>query len=280
MTNPSDQMGQSPGSDPATEIQRAVDEAGKRVAETMASLTADMQRAVLSAVSQESRRSELALSADDEETVGSALTSEELAAERRREELEAQALPAVRQVAEKWAGTAALLFTALGFAALIQGRRQIQGLASGFEEVAAGFLLVAFALALCSIVVAALAAQGTSPARALDRTLGDLLTFERDQLRSAERLMLLSRWLAGAAVILVLAGISLLFYAPSDAEGDGPRVLAVTESGSLICGTLTEQTPSRTLRIDPGGSAPAQTVDARKAITVTAVPSCPGPEAP
>jgi hypothetical protein len=63
-----------------------------------------------------------------------------------------------RDTPEKWAATTAVLFTALGFVAIIQGRKQIDALASGYRVWDAVSFLVGFAVAVLSIVLAAWAA--------------------------------------------------------------------------------------------------------------------------
>ncbi|MDQ3881122.1 MAG: hypothetical protein M3295_08630 [Chloroflexota bacterium] len=207
--------------------------------------------------------------------VGERVPQVERAASRRRRQLQQEALPAVRATAEKWAATTAVLFTALGFATIIQGRKQIRGLASGYEDLTAGVFLAAFALALISILFAAWAAQGASPLRALKLPDERMLDYESARARAVGKWLGASRLLSALAIVGVLTGLGLLFYAPSDDSADGPQVLVATRDGNLICGILISESDAGEFVIDPGRNEPRSVVRADTALTVTAVNACP-----
>jgi len=210
------------------------------------------------------------------EVIGEPVRPAERAASRRRRQLEQEALPAARATAEKWAATTAVIFTALGFATIIQGRKQILALASGWEDWAAAAFLTAFALALLSILSAAWAAQGASPLRALKLPDAQIVDYEFTRARKVGQGLAASRLLAALAIAGVLTGLGLLFYAPSDDSAGGPQVLVVTRGGDLICGMLLSQSDQGSLVIDPGGNEPESVVRTANALTVTAVEPCPG----
>jgi hypothetical protein len=211
--------------------------------------------------------------------IGEPVRPADRAANRRRRQLEQEALPAARATAEKWAATTAVLFTALGFATIIQGRKQIRALAPGYENWAAGAFLAAFAVALLSILSAAWAAQGASPLRALKLPAASMLDYESTRARKVGQWLAASRVLAAVAIVGVLTGLGLLFYAPSDESAGGPQVLVVTRAGGLICGTLISRSDRGELVIDPGGNEPESVVRATNALTITAVDECPSPGA-
>jgi hypothetical protein len=210
-----------------------------------------------------------------EALAGGKVRPAERAASRRRRELEGDALPIARATAEKWAATTATLFTALGFAAIWQGRKQVQALASSYSDWAAGAFLGAFALALLAIVAAAWAAQGASPIRALKLPDAKVLQYETSQSQIVGRWMTASRAFSTLAIVGVLVGLGLLLYAPSVGSARGPQVLVVTKSGQLVCGSLIGQFNTGEVTVTPTGQRSPVTLDARHALTVTAVPSCP-----
>jgi hypothetical protein len=182
------------------------------------------------------------VSADADRQVGRAVSSVDRAVSQRRRDLEHEALSLARGTAEKWGATTALLFTALGFASIIQGRKQIDTLAPAYEKWAGWALVTGFALALFSIVAAALAAQGASPARALKLPKKRMLDYEREQVKRSGRLMTGSRILAGLAISTVLFGIGCVLVAPLGPSGELECGKTITTQKRQARGTVTTVT--------------------------------------
>lgn len=189
----------------------------------------------------------------------------------RAEQLAADALSRIRTAAEKWGATTAAVFTALGFATFFQGRNQITALAEVFEILTGAALLAAFLLALVSIVLAGLAAQGNP--RRMVVTGPELRTIEAEEANRARRLLTWSRTSVACAGALVIGVLGLLWFAPTDDAVATQRVLVLVRAGDLICGPLETQGDGR---LEVRTSDGVEAIRVSDVVSVSAVASCPG----
>jgi hypothetical protein len=156
-------------------------------------------------------------------------TEAERAAQRRADEQAQNALPATRNAAEKWGATTAAVFTALGFASIVQGRNAFERLTEEWGIGAGVAALGAFLLALAAIVVAALAAQGT-PRDGMP-TGPELVVFEIAEAARARARLQRSRRLTVAAICFVVAALGVLWYGPAK---DSSYVV-IPHAGAPVC---------------------------------------------
>jgi hypothetical protein len=169
---------------------------------------------------------------------GTPATPTDLLWEERAEQLRFDALPNIRKTAEKWAGSIGAATGVFGIVSLIKGRDAISGLTPHVETAVGILSLVALLLALRAIVLAALAAQG-SP-RLIRYTGARIRTAYLEEARLAMDLLKYSRVLTVAAVLVFATAIGLTWYGPTKQKTDveGPEILVVMDSGSVVCGVL------------------------------------------
>lgn len=176
--------------------------------------------------------------------------------QRRAEELQFSALPAIRATAEKWAATVGSLTGIFAIAAIIKGPSDITAVRGSLKllafrlpwSAAAGILVgAALACASMAIVLASMAAQGT-PRRF--RFTGTELRrlYPTETIRAACQLRA-SRILAITAIPLLGLAIGIVWYA-TPAERPAGSVLITTKAGAVVCGTPRRSDGS--LRIDSG----------------------------
>ncbi len=133
----------------------------------------------------------------------------DLAWAKRVEQLQLDALPAIRASAERWAGALTALLGAVGLAALINGPGRFDGLEGSSELVGKTSFLLALVLSLIASGLAVSAAQVTSK-RLLLPTLGAYRDAIEEAVSTAVTCIRISRWLALAAVLATLvAGLTL-----------------------------------------------------------------------
>jgi hypothetical protein len=154
------------------------------------------------------------------------------------DDLEFEALPRIRSVAERWAGSIAAVTSAFGIAGLVGGRDALSDLEDAYATAAAILFGLALMLALAAIVLAALAAQG-SPKRMRSPSGADVRTWYAASARRAANQLFASRIAAVLSVLVLAAGIGITWFAPSDESDIAPAVVAVTtRSGAVSCGEL------------------------------------------
>jgi hypothetical protein len=153
------------------------------------------------------------------------------------DDLEFAALPRIRSVAERWAGSVAAVTSAFGIAGLVVGRDALSEIEDAYATAAAVLFGLAFLLALAAIVLAALAAQG-SPRRMRSPSGADVRAWYAASARRAANQLLASRIAAVLSVLVLAAGIGITWFAPSN-EGDiASAVVVTTRSGAVSCGEL------------------------------------------
>lgn len=189
-------------------------------------------------------------------------TLEDVALQQRAEALPLERLERVRETAEKWGATTAAVFTAFGFATFLQGRKQIDSLTPTYEVWAGGVILGAFVLAILAVALAALSAQGNPRRRRKFVTGPELRDLEADEADNAGKLLTASRTSATLAVLAVLASFLVLWFAPTDKQAGGQKILLLLRSGETLCGPLRQQ---------GGGSLQIQRGSVRKVVAANDV---------
>lgn len=156
--------------------------------------------------------------------------------EERADALEFEALARIRSVAERWAGSVAVVTSAFGIAGLVGGRDALSDLREGYDAAAGVFFATALLAALAAILLAALAAQGT-PKRARAPGGAAVREWYRASAGRAATQLVTSRVAAVAAVLLLAAGIGITWYGPTSPSSSA-AVVVVTRSGAIACGDL------------------------------------------
>jgi len=153
-------------------------------------------------------------------------------------ELEFEALPRIRSVAERWGASVAAVTSAFGIAGLVGGRDALSELEDAYATAAGLLFGLALLLALAAIVLAALAAQGT-PKRMRSPSGADVRAWYAASARRAANQLLASRICAVVSVLVLAVGIGITWFAPSGESAAAPTVVAVTtRSGAISCGEL------------------------------------------
>lgn len=160
-------------------------------------------------------------------------TIAELHAQRALVERQRQVLPLVRQQAERWATTAAGIFSAAGLAALIAGPGQFAELADPYAYLTKAAFVLGAAGGVVALVSASVAAQ-VKLARGL-LSVAAQQKYDDEATTSACRWLATARWATAVAVALVLLSAAILWIAPRD---DGLLLRGTTRAGELVCGTL------------------------------------------
>jgi hypothetical protein len=156
--------------------------------------------------------------------------------EKRAEELELEALPKVRGVAEKWAATVGVLLGLAGTILVVKGPEEIGALPSGARLLIGLLLATAFVLAVIATVLAAYAAQGT-PTDLEYPTGATLREAETEATKTARTRLSRSRHFTLLAVVLLAAGVATAWIWPQEAKS-GSTVLFTPNSGKPLCGSL------------------------------------------
>jgi hypothetical protein len=204
-------------------------------------------------------------------------TAFDLEWQKRADDLEFSTLPSLRSAAQKWAATVGSLTGVLGIAALVKGPSDLTKVRGSLHLVGCsipwvgvlGVLLgLAVSAATVSIVLAALAAQG-SPQEF--RFAGDELRrrYRAATTRTAAQLTW-SRSLAITSVPLLAAAVAVLWYATPRESAPQP-VLVTTTAGATYCGQLLPSTDGLRIKINGG----EQTVAAADLKSLTPLATCP-----
>jgi hypothetical protein len=156
--------------------------------------------------------------------------------ERRAREMQVEALPRVRGIAEKWAGSVAALLGVFGIASFVKGRDDLKGLEHDWEVAVGVSLGIAVASAVVAILFASLAAQGG--VSVLDLPTGRRIQeWSAKQIERASWQLAVSRLCSVAAVIFVAVAVGIVWYAPRESVEPGSlRIVLIT--GESVCGTL------------------------------------------
>lgn len=164
-------------------------------------------------------------------------TPEEIALDAEAQQLLDASLKRIRASAADWAKTIASLTGILGVVGLIKGREDVTELVIQAQVLIGLFLAAGLIMAAYSILLAALAAEG-SPTTwwVVGQKLKD---HSRDERELAARQLLRSRTQAvGAAICLVIA-VGIAWYSPEEEPAPKPAKVVVTFSDrGPLCGEL------------------------------------------
>jgi hypothetical protein len=158
-----------------------------------------------------------------------------------------QTLTRVRATAEKWTGTISVLLGAFGASAVFVSPQTLgQSLPHPLTVVVYACLILVSLLAVAAISFGALAAQGGIP-RAWDNWNGDTYAaYIIDNAGKAAGQLRLSRWLGGAAAVLVFTiGCAVLATKLAEPTKQTSYV-AVFDNGDVACGTLSKNAQGTT----------------------------------
>lgn len=194
----------------------------------------------------------------------------DLAWEDRADQLEFQALTAVRSSAEKWGASLAAILGLFGTILLVKGRTDITQLMQGYQIAIATLLLLAILTAAVAVYEAALAAQGT-PEKLHWPGGGALRQWELQRADNAKDQLKLSRVLTFFAVGFVLIAIGLTWFGKAEPSPSGAAVVVTVSGSAPHCGTLASaQDGSLALRGGDGKVTPIP-----PGANVIAVSGCP-----
>lgn len=191
--------------------------------------------------------------------------------EKKAEELEFEALPAVRGAAEKWSATLTAILGLVSTVLVVKGAEDVTKLSSESKAIIGVLLGLALAAAFYAAYQAAKAAQGT-PANLAWPSGPGLRRWEREQAKSAKEKLLESRAATGVAVLLMAAAIALAWFG-NQAESSGSAVLMTSDAGKPLCGSLVNGPDG--LEMETGSKK--VTLPKGPYDTVTQVDGCPEP---
>ena len=205
-------------------------------------------------------------------------TAFDLAWQEQADSLEVRTLPNLRQAAQKWAATVGSLTGLLAITAFVKGPSDLAKVTGSLQltvlditwRTVIGLLLAsALSAASASIVLAALAAQG-SPSEF--RFTGEELRrrYRTESKRAAAQLKW-SRILAIASVPLLSAALAVLWLASPKAPSSPSPALVTTLSGATYCGELLPSSDG--IRLKTGGGE--QLVQGSDVKSVTGLLTCP-----
>ncbi|MFF9486003.1 hypothetical protein [Streptomyces sp. NPDC014676] len=201
-----------------------------------------------------------------------AIAADRAAAHRMRQAL-AEELPKVREAALAWRnGLAGLFVGLLGFG-LVKGRTDVTKLASPYDALVGGMLLLSLVCGAVGALHLLRAAHGTPVATPLvpepDSDPAARYTGDHVEAGRALRAMRRGVVLTMACGALLVAGVAFTWYGPGK---DGPRLLVRTPSGTE-CGEPRRTEHGTVLLKTDTGEVKVSLVDAT---AVVAVETCPG----
>lgn len=180
------------------------------------------------------------------------------------------ALDNTRAAAAKWAPTITAITGIYSAFALIKGRSDITALTHGWEIGVGFFVAVAATFSLRSIVLAALAAEGTPSSVAVSAT--SIRAYFAHAVDVAQWQLLASRVTAVLAAVCIGAAIGIVWFAPQ------PALLHAVKfsDGTSVCGVVAVN-PNGTLKVTtPAGKAVGPSEVAPADVTsIASVPACP-----
>ncbi|MCX4577515.1 hypothetical protein OHB41_30905 [Streptomyces sp. NBC_01571] len=162
------------------------------------------------------------------------VTQEDLKWDQRAEEARFSGLAAVQASAERWGATILVITGLLTALTVVRGPSDLAALRDTNFKIAVGIAsLCALLVALASVVLAALAAQGQA---VRIHPTGD--QFRRESLEGAElahNRLQLSRFLSLFVIPLYLVAVAIMAYAPQ-ASDKPPQITITDKSGTRYCG--------------------------------------------
>jgi hypothetical protein len=200
-------------------------------------------------------------------------TASDLAERDRYATVTAGSLDAVRASAEAWRNGLAAFLTLVTTGVIIKGRDTAGDLATGWRAVITILIGGGLALAIVGLWQALGAEAGTNiKPEDLDDIRRENTTLDVYLLRlarDAARRLQWGRYTVAGALICLLAGVILTWWAPAQ-----PAYLRVARGSVITCGTP-RGTSHGLLRLSPHGSQPPVTIPLAQITGITVTASCP-----
>lgn len=178
----------------------------------------------------------------------------------------------VRGVAEKWGATVAALLGIFGAVAFATGPSALTDIPGRDAYVVLALILLAVVAAATATYCAAIAAQGT-PTSVPNLNGWTLKQFQADKLPRAVKLLRTSRFLALAAILLIIGAVAVGWLAALDGRNSASpqSAVVVRADGAVSCGTLKWGKQNRLVLDNGHGSI----IPLARVSAVTTVTSCP-----
>lgn len=204
-------------------------------------------------------------------------TREDLAERDRFDALVTASLPAVRSSAETWRNGLAAFITLVTTGVMIKGRDTTADMTTGWRVaitvlVATGVLAAVGGL-WCALVAQAGGRPRTVTLRGLHSRHGSVRAYEVVTARKAAAWLQFARYFVGAAILALLTGITLTWWAPK-APARPPAYIQVTEGTRTTCGELSSGDGGQ-LEIRVRNRSRPVTIPLSKAADVEVIASCP-----
>ncbi|HEY8044963.1 MAG TPA: hypothetical protein VIF35_11905 [Streptosporangiaceae bacterium] len=207
----------------------------------------------------------------------SAPTASDLAERDRYATVTAGSLDAVRASAAAWRNGLAAFLTLVTTGVIIKGRDTAGGLAPGWRAVITILIGGGLALAIVGLWQALGAEAGTNvKPEDLDDIRRENKTLDVYLLglaRGAARKLQWGRYTVAAALICLLAGIIVTWWAPAQPAAP-PAYLRVARGSVITCGTP-RGTSHGVVRLSPPGGQPPVTIPLAQITGITVTASCP-----
>ncbi|MCI3271488.1 hypothetical protein [Streptomyces cylindrosporus] len=175
--------------------------------------------------------------------------------------LSAASLDAVRSSAETWRNGLSAFITLVTAGVVIKGRDTTSALSTEWRA-AVTVLVVGGLLAAIVGLWEALAAQAGTRPRAITLSAvhdeyGSVAAYKVALATGAATRVRRAQNLVAVALVLLLAGVVVSWWAPTDSGGDKPVYLKVSHRGGIGCGTLNSADGGKLRLKEPGRHEPA-----------------------
>jgi hypothetical protein len=176
-------------------------------------------------------------------------------------------LAKTRDTANKWTSILSALVGLSTVFGLIQGRDALNKLSTVFQFLLVAVFILALLASVKAIYLAALASEGTPELVPLDKE--NFLDWYQKATNQAISYFQRSRRLALAAVVLVVLGLFIVWFAPGP-PNMGASILVVQKSGKVLCGTLARDTLGNLTL-----TSNTQTITLQDVVSINVVSKCP-----
>lgn len=180
-----------------------------------------------------------------------------------------------RAAAEKWRTGLAALLTLATTGLLVSGRNTLDDMPVGWRAGVSTLLVVGLGLAVAGLWYALAAASGVPSLVLLDDIVdkhGSVVGYRLHEANRAARQLATARWLVLASLIVLLSGIVLWWWAPSDTSSGS--LLSVTTESGVVCGAPVPDNEAE-LRLDVTGLAVDAVIPLSDVLNLEVVADCP-----
>lgn len=188
-----------------------------------------------------------------------------------------EALPTVRAMAAAWRTGLTALITLVTTGIILKGRTDTTNLSLPWRIAVTLTIGVGLALAILGLWHALAAEVG---ARTRLHTLDDIRAryasvqaYQVGQAAAVGRRLNIARMLVAVALLLLLAGVLLTWWAPA-APANPPAYLKVTRPGGTVCGTL-NSADGGILRLSVAGAYEPLAIPLTSVTNLAVTPTCP-----